>query len=891
MPHSRFLPAVAVLSALAVAAPAAAQFRPYVAIEKARVGFRPGQFSNEQDAFGSVALAKKGQWAPISFELKVLRKRDPADPPLQMKLRVEGRDADETRYTAYFPLGTPLNGFTPPPTDPTGTDTTAPVNWVVQAADLPKRACARPGGDTGTITLTVVSDIPGERADDLSDPVKLDGSRLRDPNSYFVVSLGSTLPGFDLSDPNDRGFGQPQPRGNRGGLRGGRVETGVIDSVAELPDQWFAYDAADLVVLSTATSGQGFLEQLFDPQAAGPNSVGERKREALLEWVRRGGKLVVCVGREADRLKQYPAFAGTPTSLVPIRLTGRAETTRRDLTYPSSANSPITVTTRMSWTRIDTVKLKVMENGKEVEKDEKREVPNAPFPVAVLEPLPGRVTLPLLREAGTGRADGPLILAQCPLGLGRISVVGFDLDSVPFATLDKPARQSVWDWLVRAAGSERAAEPQEKNQNNVLSPVSVEDGALAAIRRHVDEFEGVPVISFGWVALFILLYTILIGPVEYLFLKKILGRLELTWITFPIIVLSVSAAAYFTAYAIKGKDLRINKIDVVDIDLGSRRVYGRAWFTVFSPRVDSYTVGIEPKAPWAGEPDYKAAVPPSMVDWVGGNRVGSGGAGGFRTYRYELDGSGGLVSVPIQVWSTKTFSANWSAPFDPATPPVTATIRHPAASATAAAGEITANIPFGNFQEGFVFFAGEAYPLKPLPVGQPVRFDSTNAVEQNWESKVTLFDGKFRVDDSSNEAFRGNRPVQGQATAAGPLSLWGVLIGDRALRQSTASSQNASLRALDQSWRLSKDNREEVIIIAKLAREPKPAPPGPPKPDAPPPPTAEELMTDPNSTSPTKLWLRGLPGSGRVREPVPGLLTQETYVRIYIPVLPAGGAK
>ena len=75
-----------------------------------------------------------------------------------------------------------------------------------------------------------------------------------------------------------------------------------------------------------------------------------------------------------------------------------------------------------------------------------------------------------------------------------------------------------------------------------------------------------PVVSFGWVALLIVLYILLIGPVEYFFLKRVLGRLELTWITFPIIVLTVSLAAYFTAYALKGRDLKVNKIDVVDVD-------------------------------------------------------------------------------------------------------------------------------------------------------------------------------------------------------------------------------------------------------------------------------------------------------------------------------------
>ena len=62
------------------------------------------------------------------------------------------------------------------------------------------------------------------------------------------------------------------------------------------------------------------------------------------------------------------------------------------------------------------------------------------------------------------------------------------------------------------------------------------------------------------------LYILLIGPGDYLFLRKVIKRMEMTWITFPVIVLTVSGLAYAAAYYFKGTDLRINKVDVVDID-------------------------------------------------------------------------------------------------------------------------------------------------------------------------------------------------------------------------------------------------------------------------------------------------------------------------------------
>ena len=35
------------------------------------------------------------------------------------------------------------------------------------------------------------------------------------------------------------------------------------------------------------------------------------------------------------------------------------------------------------------------------------------------------------------------------------------------------------------------------------------------------------------------------------------------------------------------------------------------------------------------------------------------------------------------------------------------------------------------------------------------------------------------------------------------------------------------------------------------------------------------------------LWLKGLPGDGQPRQPVPGTMRQETFVRVFVPIKPA----
>ena len=104
-------------------------------------------------------------------------------------------------------------------------------------------------------------------------------------------------------------------------------------------------------------------------------------------------------------------------------------------------------------------------------------------------------------------------------------------------------------------------------------------------------------IPFGWVAFFIFLYILLIGPGDYFFLKKVLKRMELTWITFPTIVVTVSLLAYFAAYRLKGNDLLVNKVDVIDVDQPGGLVRGRTLVSVFSPQNRDYSIGFLPVPP------------------------------------------------------------------------------------------------------------------------------------------------------------------------------------------------------------------------------------------------------------------------------------------------------
>jgi hypothetical protein len=391
-------------------------------------------------------------------------------------------------------------------------------------------------------------------------------------------------------------------------------------------------------------------------------------------------------------------------------------------------------------------------------------------------------------------------------------------------------------------------------------------------------------VSFFWVALLIVLYILLIGPIEYYFLKRILGRLELTWITFPLIVLTVSLAAYFTAYSMKGRDLKINKVDVLDVDPASGRIYGTTWFTIFSPRIDNYTLGVTPGEGWSADAEPTG----TTVNWVGAPR---GGRASLlrRSYRYHSDANSlanGLEKVPIQVWSTKSFVSNWSAKIDPTAPVFESRLEHPPGDPTAVVGTFVNHLPVLTSGESspvlsdcVVFYAGQAYPLPggTIRSGETIRLvlDKGERAAQWLQTNSKLEELLSRASTYNAGRASGPKATGPQTTVtatngfgSGPLPLLGMLFHESSLRFSEGVIPgNASLRRLDQSWRLAPDNRGEVILVGRVAPAAGPA---------------EQTLSAPGS--PSRLWLKAIPGTGATRTPIPGTGRQETWVRVFLPV-------
>ena len=756
---------------------------PHIDEKGIRIGLRDGS---------DVARSRNGVWTPIAIPLQAGADDVPSD---SYRLIVETTDGEAVPYRS-----------------------TTAVPAIPAQSRRVVFAYVRPGstGATFTVVLQRADGSEIQAIHDLSrDPSK---KEILEPQEVLYLSLGSLL--HDLRTVSGSEGAESAAQMSKPDHDVAPPGFAAIEDVADMPDRWFGYEAVDAIVMTTASDT--FVEQLL--------SMDKVRRDALLDWVQRGGRLVLSVGRNQRRvakwLEKMPLIDGVLQGKV-IR--------------PSLPNL-------QRWCGTDPRQKQLLRN----------------IELACVQPGPNMHGV-VYEDPTTGDAETRPVLWQSSCGLGRVILVAFDLDAPPFSTWE--GRGSFWKKLQEEIVPHRAV----GEANLPIGPL-VQAGELATdLKRALENFQDVPVVSFGRVALLILFYICLVGPLDYFFLKKVCKRLELTWISFPVLVLVISTAAYTTAHYVKGDDLRINKIDLVDIDLHAPgQVYGRSWFTLFSPDVRNYTIGLERSAPdWVGceeAADTELPTPPVMIAVMDSPEAGLGGSSPSlfrRPYEYAPQASG-LLHVPIPKWAARTFTASWRGPLKDAwrkdRPPIFQALLRISRDGKALSGTITNHLPT-ELQGAVLFFQGQWYQLGDLAPGE-VREVSP------------LFEPDIKP-HSLQEWFIETKLWQSQHVASFPESpkILQALLFHGA--PGGGQQPNSGLRTLDEGWRLlslgegqQRRYREEAILVART----------PPRSG-----DAEKIAQE--GISPTRLWLDVLPDAQLQRPALPGRLQQETYIRIYIPLV------
>jgi hypothetical protein len=386
-----------------------------------------------------------------------------------------------------------------------------------------------------------------------------------------------------------------------------------LTRVADLPTDWFGYDAVDVFVIS---AGNGNLCREL---------AADRSRyEALTRWVELGGRLVVLCDGQAG--KELLAPGGPLARFAPGKL---AETVRLPETGPlehfAGAAAPISI------------------------------APGVVLRVPRFTDVEGNIEV-----SGSRKASDLPVVVRSARGFGEIAFAGVDFSQPPLA--EWSGRGAFLQALLRPYLA--TVGPGDATQRLVKRGYNDLGGAL---RQQLGQsFASIATIGFAVVAALAILYILFLGPLDYLFVNRWLRRPGVAWITFPLIVLGFCGAAMsLAAWRNGGAVSHANRLELVDIDTLAGRARGTLWTTLYSPTAKKFDLSVKGPQLRTDSTEAKEV----LLSWWGlpGNGIGGMQSGGIDLgivhggYRYGPDRSS-LLGVPILASATKSLISRWTSP-------------------------------------------------------------------------------------------------------------------------------------------------------------------------------------------------------------------------------------
>jgi hypothetical protein len=631
------------LAALAGAAGTASSAPPPIEVQTVRVGF------------GSGNAYKIGSWTPVRIQLKAGAER------FSGTLNLSASDDDGVPTWFGLPIDVPAG----------------------QVARV--TAYARPGSQESEFNIQV-RDPRGRRVLDApQDHTLPNAPTALMPDEFVILTLGQPvgleqvmkLPGFAAG-----GNGPTNSPSSQVVLE--RIET----ADDQMPGRWYGFDAAGAVVIDT-------------DDAAALQALEGMRGQALVDWVSRGGHLVVTVGANGQAVRDsalapiLPALPAGQERVASLDAIDTFAASTKPLTPPGT---PAVLVSRLEG---------VQDRGGKI--------------LSITGSLP--------------------LIVRGAHGFGRVTLIGLSVSQQIFA-----------QWPDSGLFWARALDLRHERGEPSGGTVAMGGGTRfirsgvsdlsSQLRIGLEQFPGVKLIPFGWVAFFIFLYILLIGPGDYLFLRKVLKRMELTWITFPTIVITVSLLAYFAAFRLKGNDLLVNKVDIIDVDQVGGMIRGRTIASLFSPQNRDYGVGFVPVSPGQGgdiplqareDPSGQPPRPPVgtelVTSWFSVPEPQFGGMGGnnrrfsFLGSGYAYEPTGGLErldGVRVPIWSTKAFTARW---FGPSGPLVESDLRPIGADRLAGTVSNRQSYPL---EDTLLAFGKQVYMLGTVAPGATVKVELSN---------------------------------------------------------------------------------------------------------------------------------------------------------------------
>ena len=307
--------------------------------------------------------------------------------------------------------------------------------------------------------------------------------------------------------------------------------------------------------------------------------------------------------------------------------------------------------------------------------------------------------------------DGTPLIVRAAYGEGLVDFVAVDPQSEPLRSWGETDR--LWYVLVSSSGQQP----------------SWSDGFVnwSAAREATLTTSNTVLPTFLQLCGFLTLYIVLVGPLNYLVLRR-LNRRELAWFTIPVLIAVFSVLAYTVGFNLRGNRAVINRLTVVRMWPDGEQAQVMTLIGVQSPRRTTYDIAVDRGYTLRALPETGTglSVPTIITEGT----------------RYVAE------QIPIDAGTVASFTAAGYAPL----PPLDAlTTWHLSDAAPRVEGTIT-NTTGLALHDTVVLVKGESRFLGTLDPGETRQFDITIGPQD--PGPLTL----------------GNPQSQGNRYAAGP---WG----------------------------------------------------------------------------------------------------------------------
>lgn len=194
-------------------------------------------------------------------------------------------------------------------------------------------------------------------------------------------------------------------------------------------------------------------------------------------------------------------------------------------------------------------------------------------------------------------AEGQPLLIDRAIGSGTVTLATFDWNQQPVAisgdfhgVLRQVLSRAIFD---AGGGGQNVTQLLGGGAPGPFAAgsqpsVATRSGSLTA---QLADLPGLDLPSLQLTAALVILYVLLVGPINYLVLGR-LRRRALAWVTIPVIAIVAAGGAYGAGVITKGRSVQINQVAILHLQPGSDRAYQETYTGVIPPSRGDYVATV-----------------------------------------------------------------------------------------------------------------------------------------------------------------------------------------------------------------------------------------------------------------------------------------------------------